>query len=234
MKSKTEDSRFHAGLTPDDVVDAALAMTTASNLWGWSIRDLARTLGVSPSVIYHHVGGKDLLARRVVERSLAGLAVPDEALTWQDWFRSLLSTLPAIAEGCPGAAKWLMLHGPTFPSVIPILDAGMRALRRAGFGDDTPLAYTALLNNAVLTLSIIDERRIHADDGPRDHAAMMAEFRRAGEGSLGVAELSRALMEPLMQGGEIAAAGQRRYYDFIVETTIAGLEAHLERRTSGS
>lgn len=225
--SETTTTPFHVGLTPVIVVDEALSLTRDSHLWGWSIRDLARRLDVAPSVIYHHVGGKDLLARKVVERVLRDLEVPPTDQDWRDWFRCLLGELYARVTACPGSAKWLLMHGPTFPSVQPILDAGIGALQRAGFAARTGFAYAALLNNAMLTVSIADERLMHEDDGPRDHEAMMAEFGKAGAGSPGAAVLMAAFQEAFSGGGEQTERERRRYYDFIVETTIAGVSAQL-------
>lgn len=82
-------STFHAGLTPAVVVDAAVELTRSSHLFSWSMRDLASRLGVAPSVIYHHIGGKDRLCRQVVERVLDQLELPPHDLGWQDWFRAL-------------------------------------------------------------------------------------------------------------------------------------------------
>lgn len=78
---------FHVGLTPDAVIDAAVELTRESHLFSWSIRDLAKRVGVNPSTIYYHVGGKDLLCRRVMERIATDLMIPDPSLGWQDWFR---------------------------------------------------------------------------------------------------------------------------------------------------
>ncbi|MFY1634997.1 TetR/AcrR family transcriptional regulator [Solwaraspora sp. WMMB335] len=224
--SEISAAPFHVGLTPERIVDAALTLTRESHLFGWSIRDLARRLGVAPSVVYHHIGGKDLIARHVVERVLADLTAPDEDLHWQDWFRTLLYASYPIVSSYPGAAKWLLMHGPTFPSVIPIIDAGIAALQRGGFGARSGLAYTALLNNAMLTITIGDERLVHEDDGPRDHATMMDEFRKAAAGSPGAVVLAEATISPFAQGGDVAARHREEYYHYIVETTIAGLAAH--------
>ncbi len=218
---------FHVGLTPERVVDAALELTAESHLSGWSIRDLAKRLDVAPSVIYHHVGGKDLLARRVVERVLARLALPEEGLDWREWFRSLLLNAYPVIVAAPGVAKWLLMHGPAFPSVAPIVEAGIAALARGGFGDRAGLAYAALLNNAMLTITIGDDRLVHEDDGPRDHATMMAEFRGAAAGSPGIAHLAEAFMTPFARGGEEAARQREAYYRFIVDSTIAGVAATL-------
>ncbi|WP_422771422.1 TetR/AcrR family transcriptional regulator [Plantactinospora sp. WMMC1484] len=225
--SDAPSAPFHVGLTRKRIVDVALELTHGSHLAGWSIRDLARRLDVAPSVIYHHVGGKDLIARHVAERVLDGLAAPPADLDWQDWFRALLDDCYQPVSAHPGVAKWVLMHGPTFPSVLPIVDTGVQVLLRAGFGDQAGFAYAALLNNAMLTISIGDDRLLHEDDGPRDHATMMDDFRRATDGSPGVSALAEAFITPFAQGGQTAARQRRTYYTFVVQTTIAGLATLL-------
>lgn len=233
MADDASPSQFHVGLTADKITEAALALTGESHLLGWSIRDLAGRLGVSASVVYHHVGGKDLLARRVTEAALGRLSVPPEALAWQDWFRHLLAQIYECATPYPGVAKWVLLHGPTFPSLIPIIDAGTSLLAAAGFGTRTGFAYANLLNAAVLTISISDERLLHEEDGPRDHATMMAEFRRTTSGSPGVETLRASFIEDLARGGTGAAKARRRYFDFAVDTSIRGLDSLLAEAKAG-
>ncbi|RLP67760.1 XRE family transcriptional regulator [Mycetocola reblochoni] len=223
----TNDAPFHVGLTPELVVDTALELTEHSHLLGWSIRDLARRLDVTASVIYHHVGGKDLIARRVVERVLDGLGAPSADLPWDEYFRNLLFAAYPIVAAHPGVAKWLLMHGPTFPAALPILDRGIAALLRAGFGDQAGLAYATLLNTALLTITIGDDRLLHEEDGPRDHASMMAEFRDASEGSPGLQLLTRTLIDPFLRGGDAAVTQREAYYRFVVDTTITGLAAQL-------
>lgn len=216
---------FHVGLTPERIIDAALELTRSSHLSGWSIRDLARVLDVVPSVIYHHVGGKDLIGRHIVERVLSALEAPSAELSWQEWFDTLLGSIYGIVSPYPGVAKWLLMHGPIFPSVLPIIETGVAALRRAGFGDDSELAYAALLNNAVLTISMGDDRLLHEDDGPRDHVTMMAEFRKAAADSAEGPPLDENFIAPFAAGGESAEAKREAYYQYVVRTTIAGIAA---------
>lgn len=218
---------FHVGLTATTVTDAAAALTRESHLYAWSVRDLARTLGVAPSVIYHHVGGKDSLARAVAERVLAQLPLPSASLSWEEWFCELLSAIYDETVHYPGVAKWVVLHGPVFRSVLPIIDRGIRLLESAGFGPDATMAYATLLNNAVLTISVFDERLLHEDDGPRDHAAMMADFERVAVDDRELGARALALVRPFSAGGEEAALNRRRYYDFTVDTTVRGLRARL-------
>lgn len=221
-------ARFHVGLTPELVVDAAVDLTRESHLLSWSIRDLAGRLGVAPSVIYHHVGGKDLLCRRVVEQVLGHIELPPVELDWPDWFRRLLHTVWPLAAQHPGVAKWMLMHGPTIPAVLPTLEAGMAALHRAGFGSRADFAYALLLNNAMLTVSIGDDRLQHEDDGPRDHATMMAEFQQMPTASEEVRSMGRQFLRPFADGGTAAARIREDYYRFVVDTTIAGLTVLLD------
>ena len=229
----TAATPFHVGLTPARVVDAAVELTRESHLMSWSIRELASRLGVTVSAIYHHVGGKDLLCRRVVEQMLLGIEAPDVELAWQQWFRTLLLTAGPRAAEYPGSAKWMLMHGPTLPPALPVLEAGLSVLDRAGFGERAPIAYAVLLNNAMLTISMADDRLQHEDDGPRDHATMMAELRELPTASAGVRAMGQEFIRPFAEGGETAARVRWEYYGFVVDTTIAGLDATLRPSTAG-
>lgn len=229
----TDPAPFHVGLTPEKVVEAAVELTRDAHLMTWSIRELATRLGVAPSVVYHHVGGKDMLCRRVVERMLEGIEIPPADLSWQEWFRALLDSAGRRAAEYPGSAKWMMMHGPTLPAALPVLENGLAVLRRAGFAERTDIAYSALLNTAMLTVSITDDRLQHEGDGPRDHVAMMGEFRDLMSASEDVRDMGERYIGPYAEGGETAARMRWGYFRFIVDVTIAGLEAVRPGRSAG-
>lgn len=209
------------------VVDVAMELTEGRGLQAWSLRDLAKRLDVVPSVIYHHVGGKDELCRRVAGRVTARMERPDPGLDWRDWFRTLLFPARAILRPYPGVAMWLMMHGPTFEHLTPIIDDGIAALERAGFGERTGHAYAAVLNSAMLTIATADERLVHADDGSRDHARIVRDLERIGAESPGV----RVLTELAADFTSRTDAGEE-YYRFIIETVLAGLERFTKQESS--
>lgn len=223
--ARTAEASFHQGITPEQIVDVADALTAESNLYGWSIRDLAKALGVTPSVIYHHVGGKDLLAKLIAERVVASVRAPATGLDWQEWFRELLvSSVYPAAIARPGVAKWVLMHGVPFPSATGIFETGLAKLQEAG-AEEPMLAYSALLNTAMLTISMGDERLLHEDDGPRDHAALIEEFRTAFVSHPRVAGLSADFIAEFAAGGERAAQMRERYYRYVVDVTITGVAA---------
>lgn len=229
----SDSAPFHVGLNRELVLDAALALTAEAHLFSWSIRDLTARLGVAQSAIYHHVGGKDLLCRGVVERVLTTIETPCPDLEWQDWFRQILYGLFPLLSRYPGVAKWTLMHGPTIPAMIPIIAAGVEKLRQAGFGDDATRTYALLFNTAVLTLSMTDERLAHEGDGPRDHASMMAEFEQMTLDSDDMQQEWESFIRPFATGPESAARAREDYFRFAVDTAITGLATRLDQRPEG-
>lgn len=107
---------------------------------------------------------------------------------------------------------------------MPALEAGTAALRRAGFGKRIPFVYSVLFNNALSAIAMGDDRLRHEDDGPRDHATIMAEFQALPTASDDVRALGRDFIGAFAKGGNVAAEARFAYYRFVVDTTIAGLE----------
>lgn len=224
-----DDAPFHVGLTPERIVAEAVALTRETHLMGWSVRDLARRLDVAASVLYHHVGGKDVIVRRVVEHVISEVAIPDDDLPWQDWFRALVLPAREIFGGHDGVAKWLLLHGPTLEPLLPTVERGVQVLLRDGFGDHAATAYAAIVNNALSAATIGDERRLVEDDGPRDLETMRAAMRRADADPATLELIIASMIDPFLGEEDAARAGEAWYVGFILETTLAGLEAMRDR-----
>ena len=224
---------YHAGLDADKVIDAAVELSRGTGLAAWTLRDLGERLGVAPSVIYHHVGGRELLSRHVVRRVLALVGLPTAVMPWRQWFRETLYPIrPALAD-YPGTARWLLMHGPVFPGIAPVVDAGIASLQQAGFGRDTALAYTSMVNTAMMTIATIDDRLLHEDDGPRDHATLIRDLGRIAADSTGISLVTRDLLTQFTGSQEDIAAAQDRYYRYTLERLMDGLEASLHADSRG-
>ncbi len=215
------------GLTPTRIIDEALRLSRVRGLDAWKVRDLAAELDVAPSVIYHHIGSKPQIIREVVNRIALGFSPPGPDLEWQEFFRTLLRELYPVLLEYPGVAKWMVMHGPSFPALRHHFDVGLSALRRAGFSKPA-MTYAMIVNSAVLTVMMTDERREQGEDGPRDHASMRREFEVNIQESPGVSQMISELLVPLSEDPE--GAGRRlnaEYYRLLVESLILGLERQL-------
>ncbi len=68
QRSSPRGSTRHAGVTRDDVIDAALEIVEAEGGDALTMRGLAARLGVAPTTVYWHVGPRDDLVVEVVRR----------------------------------------------------------------------------------------------------------------------------------------------------------------------
>jgi AcrR family transcriptional regulator len=228
--------KYRTGITTGQIVDAAVELTRQRGLYGWSIRELVATIGTSPSVVYHRVGGRDALCRRVVARVLGHIEYefPDDgaeasAPDWREWFRATLFPMRPVLTQYPGVAKWILMHGRVISENIDTFDADMDRLHSAGFGRDAALVFALIFNTAMSSIMMSDERRNHEDDEPRDHAGIIAELRSTqGRAS----EEMVAFIEHLTGDPDRANAARDAYYRTLINTLLDGLEQRRLRAIS--
>jgi AcrR family transcriptional regulator len=230
----TTAKKYRTGVTAEQIVEAAVELTRQRGLYGWSIRDLVAAIGTSPSVVYHRVGGRDALCRRVVAYVLGQIEYefpvaddPDLDPDWREWFRATLFPMRPVLIRYPGVAKWILMHGRVVSENADRFDAEMDRLRSAGFGDDSALVFALIFNAAMTSIMMSDERDAHEDDDPRDHARIIAELQTIHSRS---ADEMTAFIAPFTQDEEQSRAARDAYYRTLVDTVLDGLEQRRLRR----
>ena len=128
------------GLDRDKVVAAALAQIDEKGFRAFSLRELARNLGVAPAVIYWHVGGgKEDLFSAIAASITATLAEGvDPDAPWQERLRAIFLRYRALVHEHPNVAP---LFGAEMKSNgvegLPWIEAILSALTEAGYrGED--------------------------------------------------------------------------------------------------
>ncbi len=121
-------------LTRDRVVDAALSLADREGIAALTMRRLAADLGVEAMTLYHHVGSKDALLDRLLERVVAGFVPPPmEGPEWQDDLRTALTGAHAALDRHPWACPFLMDPQRLGASRLDWMEAILGRLRSAGF-----------------------------------------------------------------------------------------------------
>lgn len=228
------------GLTRDAIVSAAIALIDAEGLGNFSVRALARQLGVYPAAIYWHIGGaKDDLFSEITATITAGLIRPDEVPDdWRDTLRLVFHRYRAAARKHPDIANLIgaqiKSNGPPHAGLVEVL---ITALRRAGYDGETLVdAFNALIGGlfGYVTMEL-------APPPQRDVAAWETSF----ESRLSALDPARfpetAAYLPLMRnrafalrwknGVEVPLAGG---YDALIENLIAGLAANAPKPVTPS
>lgn len=111
--------RGRPGYSLESLLDVAVQRFNESGYDGTSMEDLARSLGITKSAIYHHVSGKEELLRLGVNRALDGLfdvverldAVDGSALDRLEYL--VRSSVEVLIERLPYVTLLLRVRGNT-------------------------------------------------------------------------------------------------------------------------
>ena len=135
-----------APLTPDRIVEAALALADADGLDGLSMRTLAQRLSVVPMALYKHVASKEELIDGMIDGVWTEVDAPDPELPWREAMRRRSVSLRAAML----RHRWAvgLMEGRMRPGLANLRqhDAMMGCLRRAGFSFRTTVHVTSILD----------------------------------------------------------------------------------------
>jgi AcrR family transcriptional regulator len=149
---QTRKSR-RGDLTREQVAAASLACLDRKGLERFSLREVARDLGVFPTALYWHVpGGRNGLLAEIAAVVLEGVT-PEltDSTSWQDWLRALFGRYRAAVRRHPNAAPLLGAQLVSNSGVqAEMVEGIVWALERGGFhGSGLVDAYNATVAGLV-------------------------------------------------------------------------------------
>lgn len=205
-----------APLTPERIVETAIAMADRDGLDGLSMRRLGAELGVDPMSAYHHVRDKDRLLALMLDAVVAGIR-PVRDGEWTDALRGTLLEARSTMLRHPWAAKVLAAGVEPTPAVIAHVDAVVGIMRAGGLS--LSLAHHALhvLGSRILGFSqdLFDDA---AEPRP-DAAAREAQALAWADTLPHIAELARAADHD----GGLGGCDDDEEFAFAIDLIIDGL-----------
>ena len=135
-------------VSKDEVLITALRLIDEVGLSEFSVRMLAREMGVSPSAFYYHFVDKDEILSGVVQRVVGVLRPPKQQPTWQDYMvESMVLMRRALLEH-PNLMPLLATRPWTIAS-HRMLDEVLRFMGEGG----VPTDHQLLLNRAAESIA---------------------------------------------------------------------------------
>jgi len=126
-------SSTQPALTEDTLVEASLELIRSEGTDGFTMRDLATRLGVSPMAAYHHVASKDELLARVGDHVWGALEIPPpDAGPWHERLRTAVLAEREALRPYPGLDAAVMFL--PVPKKRAFEDAELDLLLDAGVG----------------------------------------------------------------------------------------------------
>lgn len=138
-------------LTPQTVVEGALALADAEGLEAVTIRRLAKELGVTPMALYWHFRSKDELLEGVAARIFEEVDLSvDASATWQEQLRALLGSMVSVLQAHPSTAILLSTRTASSEGSLRTTEVALDILRRGGF---SPTEATQVARHALSTVT---------------------------------------------------------------------------------
>jgi AcrR family transcriptional regulator len=126
----------HRGVTRQAVADAAADLVAADGLEALSVRQVANRLGVWPTTVVHHAGGRrEGLVELLIEHLAAGIRT-DLHGDWRVRLVELGGEIRRVALAHRGLADILLRSGATGSEALRVADAILGALEDAGLDKD--------------------------------------------------------------------------------------------------
>ena len=134
-------------LTKQTIIDVALEIIDRDGIEQFSMRSLAKALGVYPTSIYWHIPNRNALIGEIVGAALKDLAPKDVASDWKESLRRMFRSFRARIREHPGIAPVIGVQLASNASVdFDMIEGVLSALRTAGFADAAlPDAYNSVI-----------------------------------------------------------------------------------------
>ncbi|WP_438854353.1 TetR/AcrR family transcriptional regulator [Agromyces sp. M3QZ16-3] len=130
-----------AGLTRQQVTDAAMELLREDGLDAVSMRRVAERLGVAPNSIYAHVADKAALVDDLIDAMLAGVPTPTDD-GWRARIERVMRDSRRELLAHPDLVPFALVRQSVGPNALRLGEATLGALREAGL--DGAAAVTGL------------------------------------------------------------------------------------------
>ena len=224
-------------LSHERVWAAALKQIDKRGVASFSLRDLARSLGVYPRAIYWYVRNRNDLLSDVVDYALRNVYPPTSCADWRDWLRKLFHQYRAAVQQHPNIAPLIgasILSGGGIS--VEMIERILTVLSAAGFRDDQLLdAYNVVVAAQVgfVTLELAAlplEDIVSWAEKHRRQLSTIDVLRYPMLGRYLPAFANKAFLLRWSNGTEVPLNSS---FEKFVEVIISGLEEDLRRSADG-
>lgn len=224
-RKRRQSASGGATLTPQTVVEGALALADAEGLGAVTIRRLAKELGVTPMALYWHFRSKDELLEGMAARIFEEVDLSvDASAAWQEQLRVLLGSMVAVLRARPSTAILLSTRTASSEGSLRATEVVLDILGRGGF---SPTEATQVARHALSTVTNL----VGGEPGVvvREGSGKLTEDRRRAR--LYLESLPPERYPRLVEAATPLSEGvdPDTYFDFGLDLLLAGIEAVAAR-----
>jgi AcrR family transcriptional regulator len=120
-------------LTRERILRVGLRFIDEQGLEVFTMRKLAKALGVDPMSIYRHFENKEALLDGIADVLWSEVELPGGEVGWEALLRSFATSLRALAHAHPHAYALLCKNQSLSLALLRLCDVALEQLQRAGF-----------------------------------------------------------------------------------------------------
>ncbi|BCQ26325.1 TetR/AcrR family transcriptional regulator C-terminal domain-containing protein [Caballeronia sp. NK8] len=233
-KKRRGRSARDQGLSRERVVEAALALIDAKGYTSFSLRDVARELGVYPTAIYWYVASRDELLVEVITRALGDLVPPTlPPGRWREWLKELFHRYRSAVARHPNVAPLLGSQIISNASMNPVMvEAVLQTLLSAGFKSEELIHVYNTVITAMVGFVTLEFASHGADERDEWESRLRTRFEELERDAfpLLTANMTRMSNQAFIvrwKGGTNRAL--ERSFDRYIDVVLDGLQKQLER-----
>lgn len=134
-------------LSPEAIVDAAMAIVDREGLDGLTMRAVAEALGTGPASLYAHVGSKDELLEMLMERVLGEVTLPEapDPDRWEEQLKEIGREIRRVWAQHRDLARASFARIPLGPNALAGSESMIAVMRAGGLSDRAVALGTDLL-----------------------------------------------------------------------------------------
>ncbi|MWB78014.1 TetR family transcriptional regulator [Pseudooceanicola sp. 216_PA32_1] len=215
-------------LSRERIVATALQLIDEKGLDVFSLRAVAKALGVYPTALYWHVPNRNALVVEVIGHVLSEV-VPPRDLPWEPWLRSFITSYRTVIRRHPNVAPLIGVQLLSNASVdLTMVEGVLKKLSEAGYsGEPLVSAYNSVIGTMVGFVT--QEFAMVLDNDVEDWMQRMSGIvARIDPDDHPVLTAHKDLMVNrsfILRWENGATAPLDGGFDFYVEVLIAGLKA---------
>lgn len=168
-------------LTPERILEAAVAVADRSGLGAVSMRNVGKELGVEAMSLYHHIANKEALLDALVDWVFGGIDLPGPGEPWRPAMRRRAASARDRLAAHPWAVGLIESRRTPGPALLRHHDAVLGSLRGGGFG----------VADAAHALSVIDAYV---------YGFVVTEVNLPFDSQEGVEDVATGMMDDLAEG----------------------------------
>lgn len=163
-------------LTKERIEEVALRLVEEVGLEDLSMRRLGQALRVEAMSLYHHFPSKNHLLDALLDRVMAQIEWPDDALPWRTRIERSLLSWRATLRRYPRLSQRILVHRMNTPVALAVLERAVRPFHEAAGPREAAIAFRTM--GYYLTGAILEETAGYAR-GPTAAEPLTLDEQRA-------------------------------------------------------